>query len=205
MDVDANRKTKDLWDKLAVVAQFLIPISVVLVGFIVNSALKQQEIRAEYVKLAVAALQSPDQTGPAREVKKWALSVLDRMSPVPMPPELEADALGIQIERGGYVSGGGFGVGSGWGFVEVRSIPSLELFVYADGRLRATTPTTLNLPIGPHTIELRTADGGSVGTSELQLKERSQMVIFCKQSNVLVAGEITGSRMPVRPRCPEEK
>lgn len=198
MSEPLTAKNKDAWDKLGVLAQLMVPVVLAVIGLAANSTLKHREMNAEYVRLAISTLQNADRPNSGREVKKWAFNVLREMSPVPMPPEVEADALGLQIQHAAHRTTGGFGSGSGWGFVQVRATDSLELFVYVDGYVRATTPSTLNLSIGRHHIEFRTGAGRTLGETYVDILDwPTQTVTYSRGEQALVLGEIRGARMPV--------
>ncbi|MCS3467920.1 cell wall-associated NlpC family hydrolase [Pseudomonas sp. JUb42] len=88
--------------RMLVVAQIVsilaIPIVLALVGFWVQQSLQDQQIKRDYVNLAVSLL-LPKKEGeqePPRELRKWAAELLSNSSPV----KLTDDQL-IAIERGG--------------------------------------------------------------------------------------------------------
>lgn len=81
-----------------IVSILAIPVVLALVGFWVQQSLQDQQIKRDYVNLAVSLL-LPKKEGeqePPRELRKWAAQLLSNSSPV----KLTDDQL-IAIERGG--------------------------------------------------------------------------------------------------------
>jgi cell wall-associated NlpC family hydrolase len=88
--------------RMLVVSQILsilaIPVVLALVGFWVQQSLQDQQIKRDYVNLAVSLLlpkKEGEQEAP-RELRKWATQLLSNSSPV----KLTDDQL-IALERGG--------------------------------------------------------------------------------------------------------
>lgn len=75
------------WQKVSVlagaVAAVFIPLALALVGSWTSTALKDQEIRGQFVQLAVSILQEPP-TPENRSVREWAINVINRYSDVPL-------------------------------------------------------------------------------------------------------------------------
>lgn len=81
-----------------IVSILAIPIVLALVGFWVQQTLQDQQIKRDYVNLAVSLL-LPKKDGeqePPRELRKWAAKLLNESSPVKLTEE-QLNA----IERGG--------------------------------------------------------------------------------------------------------
>ena len=78
------------WKKLQVlsisVAALLIPIVLALVGHLVNSTLKEKELRLQYVELAVGILKE-EPTQETSNLREWAIEVIELNSPVKLPQE----------------------------------------------------------------------------------------------------------------------
>ena len=78
------------WKKLQVlstsVAALLIPVVIAFVGHLVNSTLKEQELKLRYVELAVGVL-AEEPTQGTSNLRKWAIDVVERNSPVKLPKE----------------------------------------------------------------------------------------------------------------------
>ena len=57
---------KDRWDKAKILAEILKLLLIAIIGLIINTSLKSQEIQLQYVELAVGILQSdPTETAPS--------------------------------------------------------------------------------------------------------------------------------------------
>lgn len=80
---------KDWWDKSKIIARILIPVTILLVGWFLNSGLKTREIQATYVDMALDVLQRPDPTGSYDSISRWAYSVISEYAPE-IPLELDA-------------------------------------------------------------------------------------------------------------------
>ena len=92
---------KDGWDKSKILATWLgtaaIPAVALIVGLGINSTLRDREIRAEYVKLAVQVLQNPDTAARVTKLRRWAVEVLGDMGPIPIPLELREALIGGEV------------------------------------------------------------------------------------------------------------
>lgn len=89
----------DGWQKLEVaskvIAALLIPLAVAYLGNQVATANKQRDSETKFVELATAILTrepGPNQSAESKNLRKWAVSVIDKFSGVPMPQET-AEAL----------------------------------------------------------------------------------------------------------------
>ena len=92
----------DGWQKLEVaskiVAAVMIPLAVAYLGNQVATANKQRESETKFVELAIAILTrepGANQSADSKNLRRWAVAVIDRFSGVPMPNET-AEAL-VQI------------------------------------------------------------------------------------------------------------
>jgi hypothetical protein len=92
----AQRREKDLWDKLAVCAavfaSILVPVVLAVVGQAYTSAMKESENRVKYTELAISVLKNkprPDN----QDIRAWAIDIVDRFSGVPLSPELRKSLL----------------------------------------------------------------------------------------------------------------
>lgn len=79
---------KDRWDKLEVVAKLIGAGSVLVVGLAINLTLKDRELQAQYVNLALQVLQRADTATHAAPQREYAVAILDKYSPVRMSDEL---------------------------------------------------------------------------------------------------------------------
>jgi hypothetical protein len=71
-----------------VASVLIIPLALAYIGNQYTSALKDREIQAQYVKLAVEILQA-EPTGSNKSVRAWATKIIDRYSGVPLGTEAE--------------------------------------------------------------------------------------------------------------------
>lgn len=81
-----------------IVSILAIPIVLALVGFWVQRSLQDQQIKRDYVNLAVSLLlpKNKEEQEPPRELRKWAAKLLNESSPVKLSEEQLST-----IERGG--------------------------------------------------------------------------------------------------------
>ena len=79
-------ESKDFWDKLkAAGVALLVPI-VGVVGHQVNVAIKERDAQIKTLELAMGVLaQDPGPQQETRELRKWAMDVIDAYSGVPLP------------------------------------------------------------------------------------------------------------------------
>lgn len=89
----------DGWQKLEVaskvIAAVLVPLAVAYLGNQVATANKQRDTETKFVELATAILAKepgPKQSAESKNLRKWAVTVIDKFSGVPMPTET-AEAL----------------------------------------------------------------------------------------------------------------
>ncbi len=89
----------DGWQKLEVaskvVAAVMIPLAVAYLGNQVATANKQRESETKFVELATTILTKEpgtNQSADSKNLRRWAVAVIDRFSGVPMPKET-AEAL----------------------------------------------------------------------------------------------------------------
>ena len=77
---------KDFWDKLkAASVALLVPI-VGVVGHQVNVTIKERDAEIKTLELAMGVLaQDPNPNQETRELRKWAMDVVDAYSGVPLP------------------------------------------------------------------------------------------------------------------------
>ncbi|NCA71546.1 MAG: hypothetical protein EOM91_15955 [Sphingobacteriia bacterium] len=79
------------WQKLEsiskIIAALMIPLAVAYLGNQVATANKQRESETKFVELATAILANephPDQSEESKDLRRWAVAVIDRYSGVPM-------------------------------------------------------------------------------------------------------------------------
>lgn len=91
------------WEKVKIAAHIaasvFIPLVIALSGYWVSTAIKERETQARYVELAIGVLTKKPEDQ-SKELRGWAITVLDRFSPVPIPDamrnELSERALFIE-------------------------------------------------------------------------------------------------------------
>lgn len=75
------------WEKLktlgTVIAAVLVPIAIAVVGNVYTEGMKEKEMEARYVELAVDILTQPP-TDDTRAIREWATEVIKRYSDVPL-------------------------------------------------------------------------------------------------------------------------
>jgi len=82
-----NENLSPLWSKLKVIslliASIIIPITVTIIGNSYTSALKQNEVGARYIGLAIGILSEP----PSEDnmaIRNWAIETIDYYSVLPL-------------------------------------------------------------------------------------------------------------------------
>ncbi len=82
---------KDYLDKVqsifAIVSSVAIPIVIALVGWWVQASISNESIKKDYVQMAISILKD---TGNKKdeEIRKWAVAILDKNSPIPFSRDL---------------------------------------------------------------------------------------------------------------------
>lgn len=78
------------WQKLSalsgVMAAILVPLALGFAGNQVSKAVKEREVQAHFVDLAVSILREPPQGGEADSIRSWATEILSMYSGVKMDP-----------------------------------------------------------------------------------------------------------------------
>jgi hypothetical protein len=100
------------WEMLKAVAALLgavlIPVVIAYVGNAHNAAIKEQELRAHYVEIAVSILmeEATEETG---SVRQWAIDVINSYSEIPMTEETRRYLLSkeLPIHPGRLAGAGG--------------------------------------------------------------------------------------------------
>jgi len=73
-----------------IISLLATPIIVAMVGWHVQSSISNESIKKDYVQIAIEILKSPEKKNDD-EMRKWAVEVLDKNSPVPFSKELRSD------------------------------------------------------------------------------------------------------------------
>lgn len=66
---------------IKILASLLIPLVIALVGHWYTSALKEREIEARYIEIAISILNS-ESTPSNKNIRKWAVEIVNKYSPV---------------------------------------------------------------------------------------------------------------------------
>ena len=91
MTQDTLKKAQAISSIISAVA---IPLAIAVVGWWVQSSMKSEEIKIDYVQMAVGILKDQERKKDD-DLRKWAVSVLDKNSPVPF-----SGALRERLESG---------------------------------------------------------------------------------------------------------
>lgn len=92
---DGLDKAKDIAQIVSLIA---IPLVVAVLGMSIQSTLKNNEIRRDYVQIAVGILSAPDVDS---EIREWATQVLQENSPTPF-----GNSVSKGFSRGIYITPG---------------------------------------------------------------------------------------------------
>lgn len=85
MAKDGLDKAKDIAQIISLLA---IPILVAGAGFSLQGELKDREVRKDYVQMSLNILSAKDAPP---ELKQWAVSIVNRSAPFPLPEKAAAD------------------------------------------------------------------------------------------------------------------
>jgi hypothetical protein len=77
---------KDWWDKAQIIGTLLIPIVIVISGFLINNTIKEKEIKLQYIEMALGILrEEPNQDSIG--LRLWAIDVAQKYSIVGLSEE----------------------------------------------------------------------------------------------------------------------
>lgn len=80
----------EFWKQIAqIVSALAIPVVLALIGFFVQRSLADAGLKKDYVQMALNVLNSQP-TKENEQLREWAISVLDKNSPVPIPLKLKS-------------------------------------------------------------------------------------------------------------------
>lgn len=80
----------EFWKQIAQITSALaIPIVLAVIGYLVQSSLADAGLKKDYVQMALTVLREQP-TKENAELRQWAISVLDKNSPVPIPKQLKS-------------------------------------------------------------------------------------------------------------------
>lgn len=87
---------KDGWDKAIILFEILKIVCIVVGALVINTTLKTNELEIEYVKVAIEVLKTkPD--AESKELREWAVQVLDDKSDIPLGEEAKRSLLNNQF------------------------------------------------------------------------------------------------------------
>jgi hypothetical protein len=80
----------EVWKQIAqIVSALAIPVVLALIGFFVQRSLADAGLKKDYVQMALTVLKEQPNKENA-ELRQWAIAVLDKNSPVPIPSKLKS-------------------------------------------------------------------------------------------------------------------
>lgn len=77
------KQITQIWSAVA------IPVVLALIGYFVQSSLADAGLKKDYVQMALGVLKEQP-TKENEQLRQWAIAVLDKNSPVPIPPNLKS-------------------------------------------------------------------------------------------------------------------
>ena len=86
--VDEQDTLKRIQIITSIISAIAIPLLIAFFGWIVQSKISSESVKKDYVQMAVNILTSTAE--PDRELREWAVAVLDKNAPVPFSTELRA-------------------------------------------------------------------------------------------------------------------
>ena len=102
-----TEKTKDGWDKSLILFQIIawlaIPIVITIFGSIIDSSLKDREIKLKYVELAINILRDEPNTENIN-VRKYAIAILSKYSEIPISDDLKISLETKPIVKGKFIT-----------------------------------------------------------------------------------------------------
>lgn len=83
----------EFWKQIAQIASALaVPLVLAFIGYLVQSSLADAGLKKDYVQMALGVLKDQP-TKENEQLRQWAISVLDKNSPVPIPSALKSQLL----------------------------------------------------------------------------------------------------------------
>lgn len=80
-------------------AAVAVPLIVAVVGWQIQASISKEGVRKDYVQMAIGILSQPKNPND-KDLRQWAVAVLDKNSPVPFTSEVRSDlASGIVVIR----------------------------------------------------------------------------------------------------------
>jgi hypothetical protein len=134
-----------------------VPIVLAYVGFLVQGSLQEQQVKRDYVNLAVSLL-TPKKDGEketSKELRDWAISLLNESSPIKLSPEqvksLQENGLRTHLKAGDLL------------FFETRVKKSTGIYLGNKQIIRTASE-------GKHNVEVQKIDASGVEDFESEDK-----------------------------------
>ena len=80
-----------------IISRFIIPAVIAPVALIISSDIKKHDISMNYMELAMDVLRLPQDSDHNSELRKWALDIFTKYSPVPLDENLQKKIRGGEI------------------------------------------------------------------------------------------------------------
>jgi hypothetical protein len=95
----------DRLERLKVLAQIAaavaVPIVLAIAGWLVQRTVSDAGLKKDYVQMSLGLLQQKP-SEETKELRQWAIAVLDKHSPVPIPEALKQQLVARQIASAGF-------------------------------------------------------------------------------------------------------
>jgi hypothetical protein len=86
----AQNSRLEYWKQLAqIMSAIAIPVVIALIGYYVQRSLADAGLKKDYVQMALGVLKEQP-TRDNEQLRQWAITVLDKSSPVPIPAVLKS-------------------------------------------------------------------------------------------------------------------
>lgn len=72
-----------------IISLLLVPIVVACIGYKIQSSISNESIKKDYVQMAIQILAEEPQNGDHQDLRKWAIDILAKNSPVPFTAALK--------------------------------------------------------------------------------------------------------------------
>lgn len=89
-----NLEKLKLW--VQIISSAAIPLVIALMGWLIQSTLSEAGLKKDYVQMAITVLkETPNKEN--EELRQWALSIVDKNAPVPIPTKLRGQLTSIPL------------------------------------------------------------------------------------------------------------
>jgi hypothetical protein len=134
-----------------ILAAVAIPFAIAIGGWWIQSFQNTQSVSKDYVNMALSLLQKKPENDQERELRDWAVDLLDNNAPTKLPPKTKRDLKSGELNFGDLFSGA------------IKSTPPTFGF--------AVSPDSKNLAVGDYGESIRIFD---LGTGKLVLVSTHQ-------------------------------